>query len=248
MRSLAAHNSTGKPLRTWRGLRENVDLLMLVALAVIVVGTWLLAELADEVLEGDTQAYDEWVLRRLRSPEDPTDPLGPAWFDALWRDLTALGSASVLVLVTLAGAGYLLIGRRYRTLALLLLVTIGGLAISVAMKGLFARPRPEFISSMEHVVSPSFPSGHSMLSAVVYLTLGALLARTSTGWRYKIYFLSMALLLTLLVGISRVYLGVHYPTDVLAGWSAGLIWALTCWLITYFLQKSNLIERPQTPD
>jgi len=136
-------------------------------------------------------------------------------------------------------------GRRYRTLALLVVVTLGGLTISVAMKALFARPRPEFISSMEHVILPSFPSGHSMLSAVVYLTLGALLARTSSGWRYKIYFITMALLLTLLVGISRVYLGVHYPTDVLAGWSAGLIWALTCWLITYFLQKRGSIEPPQ---
>ncbi|MBN2131131.1 MAG: phosphatase PAP2 family protein [Sedimentisphaerales bacterium] len=245
MKPRIARNLTGRVLRTWNWLRPNVDLLMLAALALIAVGTWLLVELADEVLEGDTQAYDEWVLRRLRSPDDPSDPIGPAWFDALWRDVTALGSASVLVLVTVAGAGYLVMGRRYRTLALLLAVTVGGLAISVSMKALFARPRPEFISSMEHVVSPSFPSGHSMLSAVVYLTLGALLARTSNRWRYKIYFLTMALLLTLLVGISRVYLGVHYPTDVLAGWSAGLIWALTCWLIAYFLQRRGNIEPPQ---
>jgi len=245
MKPKIARNLTGKPLRTWNWLRQNVDLLMLIALALIAVASWLLVELADEVLEGDTQAYDEWVLQRLRSPDDPADPIGPPWFDGLWRDVTALGSASVLVLVTLAGAGYLLMGKRYRTLALLLVVTLGGMTISFSMKALFARPRPEFISSLEHVASPSFPSGHSMLSAVVYLTLGTLLARTSNRWRYKIYFLTMALLLTLLVGISRVYLGVHYPTDVLAGWSAGLIWALTCWLIAYLLQRRGDIEPPQ---
>jgi undecaprenyl-diphosphatase len=244
----AANKVTGKSLQAWSWLRQNTDLLMLAALASIAVGTWLLAELADKVLEGDTQAYDEWVLRRLRSPDDPRDPLGPPWFEAIWRDVTALGGAAVLTLVTLACAGYLLIGKRYRTLALLLAVTIGGLAVSVAMKALFARPRPEFMSEMEHVVSASFPSGHSMLSAIVYLTLGALLARTKSALRHKVYLITMALLVTLLVGVSRVYLGVHYPTDVLAGWSTGLVWALTCWLIAYFLQKSNLIERPQKPE
>jgi len=151
----------------------------------------------------------------------------------------------VLTLVTLSGAGYLLMRRHRRMLALLAAVSLGGLALSIAMKALFARPRPEFMSNMEHVVSHSFPSGHSMLSAVVYLTLGALLARTSPDLRDKIYFLTTALLLTLLVGISRVYLGVHYPTDVLAGWSAGLVWALTCWLIAYFLQKTGVIEPPK---
>lgn len=248
MKRIAAHSLTAKALDAWAWLRENVDLLMLLALAIIVVGAWLLVELADEVLEGNTQAYDEWVLRRLRAPNDPNDPIGPDWFEAIWRDLTALGSGAVLTLVTLAGAGYLLIRKRYRTLVLFLVVTIGGLAISLWMKTLFARPRPEYMSHLEHVISPSFPSGHSMLSAVVYLTLGALLARTSTRLRYKVYFITMGLVLTLLVGISRVYLGVHYPTDVLAGWSAGLVWAMTCWLIAYFLQKRGAIERPKEQD
>jgi undecaprenyl-diphosphatase len=242
------HKLRIRSLITWTWLRENVDLFMLATLGLIVVSSWLLVELADQVLEGDTQAYDEWVLRRLRSPDDPTDPIGPDWLDAVWRDLTALGSGAVLTLVTLSGAGYLLIRRRRRMLALLVAVSVGGVVLSIAMKAFFARPRPEFISSMEHVVSPSFPSGHSMLSAVIYLTLGALLARTSPNFRDKIYFLTMAVLLTLLVGFSRVYLGVHYPTDVLAGWSAGLVWALTCWLIAYLLQKTGVIEPPRNQD
>ncbi len=229
-------------------LRQNVDLLMLAALALIVVSGWLLIELADEVLEGDAQRYDEWVLRQLRSAEDPSRPIGPAWFEAAWRDVTALGGAAVLTLVTLACAGYLLIARRYRTLVALAVVVVGGVVLTFAMKALFARSRPEYAAGMKDVVSASFPSGHSMLSAVVYLTLGALFARTTGVLRYKLYFLGLGLIATLLVGFSRIYLGVHYPTDVLAGWSAGLTWALLCWLVVCFLQNRRIIERPYVRD
>jgi undecaprenyl-diphosphatase len=228
----------------WDRLRQNVDLLMLAAVALIVVSGWLLIELADEVLEGDAQRYDEWVLRQLRSAQDPSRPIGPAWFEAAWRDVTALGGAAVLTLVTLACAGYLLIARRYRTLVALAVVVFGGVVLTFAMKALFARPRPEYAAGMKDIISASFPSGHSMLSAVVYLTLGALLARTTGVLRYKLYFLGLGLIVTLLVGLSRIYLGVHYPTDVLAGWSAGLTWALLCWLVICFLQSRRVIERP----
>jgi len=229
----------------WNWLRSNVDLVMLGALAVLVIGSWVFIEVADEVLEGDAEPYDEWVLRSLRVPGDPTDPVGPPWFEAIWRDLTALGSAAVLSLVTLACAGYLLIRKRYRVLVVLTVVIIGGVVLSLAMKALFDRPRPEYASQMTHVVSASFPSGHSMLSAVVYLTLSVLLARTADELRYKIYFIGLGLVVTLLVGLSRIYLGVHYPSDVLAGWSAGATWALLCWLILYFLQKSAIIAPPK---
>jgi undecaprenyl-diphosphatase len=225
-----------------------VDLLMLAALAVLGVAGWVAAELVDEVLEGDAQPYDEWVLRALRSPDDITDPIGPAWFEDIWRDITALGGAPVLVLVTAATVGYFVMRRRYRSVALLLVVTLGGLLLSLLLKGLIDRPRPEFASGASHVVTASFPSGHSMLSAVVYLTLAALLARSSPQLRFKIYFVTVGLALTGLIGLSRIYLGVHYPTDVLAGWTMGLIWAVSCWLAAYFLQKTGLIERPQTAD
>src|SRR5262249_44576114 len=94
------------------------------------------------------------------------------------------------------------------------------------------------------VRSPSFPSGHSMLSAVVYLTLGALLARNTSEWNLRLYFLGVALLLTILVGLSRIYLGVHYPTDVLAGWAAGLAWALVCELVAQRLQRRGVVSEP----
>jgi len=231
--------------RAYGWLRQNVDLFMLLVLAVIIVTAWLTAELADEVQEGTTQRYDEWVLQRLRTPDDRTDPLGPVWVEDMWRDVTALGSPTVLTLVTLIGAGYLLMRRRYRMLALLAVATAGGLVVSLLLKSLFARPRPEFAAPGTYVLTASFPSGHSLLAAVVYLTLGVLLARTTTRYRYKLYFITVALVITMLVGFSRIYLGVHYPTDVLAGWSFGLLWALLCWLVARFLQKRGAIEQPE---
>ncbi|MCU0914211.1 MAG: phosphatase PAP2 family protein [Planctomycetes bacterium] len=244
MRPRTGSRLMGQARGAYHWLCQNVDLFMLIALAMIAITGWLVAELADEVLEGTTQHYDEWILCRLRTPGDTTDPIGPEWFEDVWRDITALGSITVLALVTMACAGYLLMRRRYRMLGLLGAATVGGLLASLLLKNLFARPRPEFASAATHVVTSSFPSGHSMLSAVVYLTLGALLARTSTRLRYKLYFVTVALLITILVGLSRIYLGVHYPTDVLAGWSFGLIWALLCWLVARFLQRRGAIEQP----
>lgn len=248
MRSDAAQKLIAGTLQGVRWLRENIDLLMLAGLALIVIAGWLVVELADEVLEGTTQQYDEWILRALREPGSTTDPLGPEWLEDMWRDITALGSATVLTLVTAGCAGYLFMRKRRRMLVLLAVATVGGLLVTLLLKNLFARPRPEFAAPDAYVLTASFPSGHSMLAAVVYLTLGVLLARTSDRYRYKLYFLSMALLVTVLVGLSRVYLGVHYPTDVLAGWSIGLIWALTCWLVAYFLQKRGAIEQPRESD
>lgn len=212
------------------------------------IGTWVVAELADEVMEGTTQRFDEWVVQRLRSPQDPRRSIGPAWFEAMWQDLTALGSAAVLTLVTLGCAGYLLMRRCSRTLLVLAVVVGGGVVLTFGMKAFFDRPRPEYASGLPHIMTASFPSGHSMLSAVVYMTLAVLLARTSSELRFQIYFISVGLIVTLLIGFSRVYLGAHYPTDVLAGWSGGLTWASLCWLVVYFLQKTGIIERPKAQD
>ncbi|MEN6577649.1 MAG: phosphatase PAP2 family protein [Phycisphaerales bacterium] len=232
----------------WNWLRANTDLVMLAAMAIIVGTSWLAIELADEVLEGTTQRYDEWVLQLLRTPGDMTDPIGPPWFEDMWRDVTALGSATVLTLVTLACAGYLLMRKQHGMLVLLAVATVGGQLVSLLLKGLVDRPRPAFDSGAGYVATSSFPSGHSMLSAIVCLTVGTLLARASSRYPVKVYFLSVAMIVTLLVGVSRVYLGVHYPTDVLAGWSIGLIWALLCWLVAQYLQKRGTIEPPKEMD
>ncbi len=245
MKQPTRDKAKARTLDVWHCLLVNVDLAMLVLLASVVVGVWAVAELADEVMEGTTQRFDEWVVNSLRSPEDARRPIGPAWFEAMWQDVTSLGSSTVLTLVTFGCAGYLLMRKHYRTLLVLAVVVGGGVVLTFGMKAFFDRPRPEFASNLPYIVSASFPSGHSMLSTVVYMTLAVLLARTSSELRFKVYFISLGLAIVVLVGFSRVYLGVHYPTDVLAGWAGGLTWAALCWLVVYFLQRTGLIEKPK---
>ena len=225
---------------SWLAGHVNI---VLVAVLLIVGGTWVFIELADEVREGDTQRFDDWAVRAMRRADDPSRPIGPHWLPEVGRDLTALGGVAVLSLTTAFVAGYLLIVRKYHAMWLVLAATLGGLLISTLLKHLIDRARPDLVPHLSHVYTSSFPSGHSMLSAVVYLTLGALLTRLASERRVKLYFLAAALLLTFLVGVSRVYMGVHYPTDVLAGWTAGLVWALLCWLVARHLQRRGAVEK-----
>jgi undecaprenyl-diphosphatase len=223
----------------WLASHEPVVLL---ALAIVVASIWLFADLADDVLGGDTSRFDESVLLMLRRADDPATPIGPSWLAEAGRDITAIGGTAVLVLMITAVSGYLWLVRKHGAMWLVLASTIGGLLLSSLLKYFFARPRPDVVPHLADVHTASFPSGHSMMSAVVYLTLGALLARLVARPLVKLYFLGVACLLTGLVGASRVYLGVHYPTDVLAGWLAGLVWATLCWLVARWLQNRGQVE------
>ena len=199
--------------------------LLATLLALAVVGLGFIA-LSDEVREQETQHFDERVLLALRRADNPEEPVGPRWLAEVARDVTALGSVSVLTLVVCAVGGFLVLVRRWRTLALVVGSTVGGAVVNTLLKSLFARPRPTVVPHLTHVLTESFPSGHAMLSAIVYLTLGALLAQLVERRWQRAYLVGVALTLTLLIGLTRVYLGVHYPTDVLGGWMAGLAWAL----------------------
>ncbi|MBP7001892.1 phosphatase PAP2 family protein [Amaricoccus sp.] len=219
----------------------------LILLLVISACGWAFARLADEMREGETHRFDVAVLLALRDPGDPADPLGPVWVAELARDVTALGGTGVLVMVTLTAAGYLwLIGRRGAT-ALVLGASASGIAASLLLKGGFDRPRPDLVPHGAVTYTSSFPSSHAMMAAVVYLTLAVMLARVEKRRRVRIYILAVAILLTLLVGTSRVYLGVHWPTDVLAGWAAGAGWALGCLLVAGWLQRRGVLA-PTPPD
>lgn len=210
--------------------------------ALIAAALWLFIEVAGEVIEGDTEAVDTAILLALRRLGDAAHPLGPSWLEAAMRDITALGSPTVLGLIVAAVAVFLLLAGRLRAALLVLLATGGGGLGSMMLKRFFDRPRPDLFTHGDFVVSASFPSGHAMISAVVYLTLGALVARLLPSRRLKAYVMVVALLLPGLVGISRVYLGVHWPTDVLAGWAAGAAWALGCWLIARWLAGRGAVE------
>lgn len=199
-------------------------------------------QLLDEVREGETERFDRAVLLAMRNPSDPADPIGPWWVELMMRDLTSLGSTTVLTLVTLSACGYLLIVGK-RGAAVLVAVSVGGgTLLSYTLKHFVDRPRPDVVAHIVDVATASFPSGHAMLSAVTYLTLGALVARVEPGAARKAYFLGLAVLLTLSIGVSRVYLGVHYPTDVLAGWALGAAWAMLCWSLAWRLQRSGAVE------
>jgi len=178
----------------------------------------------------------------LRASSDTSDPLGAAWVEDLARDATALGGAGFLTLLTLASAGFLALQRK-RGLALYLLAAVAsGTLASTLLKLGFDRPRPDLVAHGQVVYTSSFPSGHSMLSAVVYLTLGALLASGQTNLPLRAYLIGLAVFLAVLVGVSRVYLGVHWPTDVLGGWTAGAAWALTCWALAERLRLRGTVE------
>ena len=218
---------------------ERMTLVVLMLAAGVIVA---FLELADAVGEGDTRAFDEWLLLALRSPGDPADPIGPKWFEEMMRDFTALGSTAVLTLIVLAIAGFLAMTGKGHSSLFVIASVVGGVLISHTTKWAYGRPRPDLVPHGAEVYSASFPSGHAMMSAVVYLTLGALLARTQPDARIKVYLLSTAIFMTVLVGVSRVYLGVHWPSDVLAGWALGAGWALVCWVVMSWLQRRGEVE------
>lgn len=233
------HGRRTLSLLNWIGRNQ---LLLLLGLALVTGGIWGFVELADEVMEGETHAIDQSILLAMRNPSDLADPLGPGWLEEMGRDLTALGGIAVLIIISCASAGYLLLSRHYRATVFVTAVLIGGWAISTALKSGFDRPRPDLVPHGSIVYTASFPSGHSMMAAVTYLTLGVMLARVQPGRRLKAYLLLLAVVLTVLVGISRVYLGVHWPTDVLAGWTVGAVWASLCWLLAGWLQRRGRVE------
>jgi undecaprenyl-diphosphatase len=188
-------------------------------------------KLASEVKEGNTLAFDMQIVRAFRKADDPAKPIGPPWIESALIDITALGGPTVLSLVVAAVVGFLLLQGRRRSALVVLLAAVAGGMLNSALKSLFLRPRPDVVPHLRMAYDTSFPSGHAMQSAIIYLTLGAMLMRLVRGRLTKIYCLTVAILATALVGVSRVYLGVHYPTDVLAGWTIGLVWASICWLL-----------------
>lgn len=223
-------------------LRLNEALPLATVAAVGLLG-WAFVALAGQVLDGDPLRFDRAILLALREPGNLADPIGPTWLEESARDFTGLGGHAILGLMVLATIGYMLLTGRRHAAWLVVAAVGGGMVLSALLKLGFSRPRPDLVPHAVRVYTASFPSGHAMLSAVTYLTLGALLARVHSGRRVKLFFLGLAIALTLLIGASRVYLGVHWPSDVLAGWCGGAAWAGLCWYVALLLQREGRVER-----
>ncbi len=217
-----------------------LELTILAVLFIMVFGIWMFAEIADEVTEGDSLSFDEWVLTSLRQTEDPSTIRGPGWITTWVEEVTALGGTAVVTLITVVVIGYLLLFKDYRAVGMVLIAVVGGALLVSFLKSSFGRVRPDVVPRLMEETSLSFPSGHASMSAILYLSLAALLVNVQPRRRVRIYIITVAVLLTIMIGLSRVWLGVHYPTDVLAGWSFGLAWASFCYLIIwYFRQRSE---------
>ena len=224
------------PKAVWSFVRA--EFVLVASLAVIAGALLLFIEIADEMAEGEAHAFDMAVLQTLHpDAANPSDPVGPFWLDHAAADLTALGSVSVLATIALLVGGFLVLQRRRVEAAIIAVAFAGGLTLSQSLKGFFDRERPPEIYRASEILNASFPSGHALLSAVVFLTLGAMLAQAAKGRALRIYVMSVAIMLVLIVGLTRIYLGVHWTTDVLAGWSAGAAWATACWLAGRWLKQ-----------
>lgn len=228
-----------------RALKPNRSVLVMLFLAVaiaIIFGT-----LASIATAGNTLAFDRWLIAWLRDPFDSSLPIGPRWFRSTMLDLTGWGNTASLTVLTAIVAGYLLVMRKTATAVYLVSATAGGALINSTLKAIVDRPRPDIVAHLVEVSSASFPSGHAMNSAVVFLTLGAVLSRIHAQRQVRTYILTVAILLTVSIGFSRVYLGVHWPSDVLAGWMVGGVWATLCWMVARRLQRQETLEPPRSP-
>ena len=214
-------------LRFW----EKIEFSVLLAGIVVAGGLWGFIEMAEVARDTTAHAFDTDILLAFREAGSTDDPVGPPWLEEAVRDITGLGSMIVLVLVTAATIFYLLLIGKRREALLMLVAVGGGQILSSLLKLGIDRPRPDLVPHLAEVQTLSFPSGHAMMAAVTYLTLGSMLAGIVPGRATKIYVLGVAVLVTLMVGLSRIYLGVHWPSDVLAGWCAGFAWAMLCWLV-----------------
>ena len=229
----------------WLRRSGRLEPAILLSILGAVAALWIFGTLAAEVVEGDTAKFDERLLMAARRAYNLSVPGGRAGTRPVARDLTAFGGPVGLGLVTAVVAGYLALERRFGLLVFVLGSTVSGTVLGLFLKEIFHRARPQLVPYLTDISTASFPSGHSMLSSVAYLTMAALLARASSALHTKIYFLAVAVILIGLIGCSRVYLGVHYPTDVLAGWCVGSAWAIGCCLVAHVVARRRAFPQAE---
>lgn len=215
------------------------------ALALLAGAIYAFLQIADEVTENEIAELDRYIFLLFRNPADHNDPLGPPWFEEAVAEMTTLGGYPVLVILIGSVLGFLLVARRYGAAGYVLASVLMGTVVSQLLKTLYDRPRPDIVDHLVGIHTASFPSGHATMSTVVYLTLAALIVRMVESARIRAYVLSVAILIAILVGLSRIYLGVHWPSDVAAGWMLGVAWASLSWLLLSILKAYRRPRRDE---
>jgi undecaprenyl-diphosphatase len=218
----------------------RTEIAAVTALFVIALGVVTFAAVADEMAEGEGQAFDQAVLTWMQPVAG--EPRGPWWLKEAATDLTSLGGISVLALFASIAIAFLLIQRKRLSALLLVLGLAGGVALSEGLKAVFERERPPSAFQAVDTLNASFPSGHALLSTVFYLTLGVMLTRAFPRTHLKAFVLGAAMTVALLIGLTRVYLGAHWASDVVAGWCAGAVWAMALWLVAYAMERRQAVS------
>jgi len=232
-----------------RGMKQRRSAILPVVLLLVAgMGVFFFLDLAHELAEGELRRFDQTVLLLFRTPGDISDPRGPEWVEEAALEITAIGGYPLVTLSVAAVIGLLLVTKRYGPALYVFLSVTSGALVSTLMKLYFERPRPDLVEHLDMVHTPSFPSGHALITTVAYLTLAALVMRFFEDWRVRAYVLFVAVFVALIVGISRIYLGVHWPTDVAAGWALGTAWACLSWLVVSALQFYRKRRRDHDDD
>lgn len=229
-------------MQTRRDRLRAVQPLATANLFVLLAAAVLFVVIADLVADGEHLHVEEGIMEFLRQGEPPR-PLGPAWLAKVARDVTSLGSMVVLTLLSAMVVGFLLLMRRFGAAIFLICAVGGGQSLNAALKLCFGRERPALEFRWTDVDSLSFPSGHASSATVVYLAMAVLLSRLANKTSHQVYIIGGALLLSFLVGLTRVYLRVHYPSDVIAGWALGIVWAQLCWFAARGIGRRRLSRR-----
>jgi undecaprenyl-diphosphatase len=225
--------------------RDTRLLLEVLAVAGLV---WIFFAITNAVTQNETQTFDEKVLLSLRTDAAGKDPIGPEWVEVAMVDLSALGSGAVATLVTTLSVVFLLLDRKPRLAIMLAVCALGTYGVMSAFKDIFARGRPVIIHALRGENGYSFPSGHASIGAALYVTLAVLIASGLERRRLRVYVIFAGVGLALLIGFTRIYIGVHYPSDVVAGWTVGTAWATLCGAVSRQLQKRGVVEgTPEAP-
>ena len=233
-------------VKVLKHLLKRLESRALIVLIAAAGALWGFFNIASEVGEGDTKALDTHLLLMLRNAAEPSDPIGSQALQESMRDVTALGGVTVITLVTTVALLLFLMHRKLWHAGIFAATVTLAFVSSELLKDVYDRPRPDLVPHGSYVYSSSFPSGHSTLSAAVYLTLAVLISSLEPNRATKRTVFTLAGVLVVGIGFSRVYLAVHWPSDVLAGWCLGAAWALAAWTALLRLGGRDQVAEPES--